>query len=103
MTLRIKFILYLVLLHLVLAAIASFLFWEKPLYLFLVEGAFIFSIVIGWRLVNALFVPIDLIRTGAELISERDFTSRFVEVGQPEMDALVQVYNHMVDRLRDER
>jgi signal transduction histidine kinase len=53
--------------------------------------------------VSSLFVPLDLIRTGAELIAEREFTSRFVPVGQPEMDALIAVYNEMIDRLRDER
>jgi len=48
-------------------------------------------------------VPLDLIRTGAELIGERDFTSQFREVGQPEMDALIRIYNRMIDRLREER
>jgi signal transduction histidine kinase len=103
MTLRSKFIVYLVAVHLVLAAIASFVLFQRPLFLFAIEGLLIVSILIGWRLVNALFVPLDLIRTGAELISERDFTSHFVAVGQPEMDALVSVYNRMIDRLRDER
>src|SRR5438067_4322006 len=103
MTLRSKFIVYLVAVHLVLAAIASFVLFQRPLFLFVIEGLLIVSILIGWRLVNALFVPLDLIRTGAELISERDFTSHFAAVGQPEMDALVGVYNRMIDRLRDER
>jgi signal transduction histidine kinase len=103
MTLRSKFILYLVAIHLALAAIASFVLFEKPRFLFAIEVLLILSILAGWRLVNALFVPLDLIRTGAELISERDFTSHFAAVGQPEMDALVGVYNRMIDRLRDER
>ena len=103
MTLRAKFIIYLVAVHLVLAAIASFVLFQRPPFLFVIEGLLIVSILIGWRLVNALFVPLDLIRTGAELISERDFTSHFAAVGQPEMDALVSVYNRMIDRLRDER
>lgn len=103
MTLRAKFIIYLVAVHLALAGIASFVLFQKPLFLFVIEGLLIASILIGWRLVNALFVPLDLIRTGAELISERDFTSHFAAVGQPEMDALVSVYNRMIDRLRDER
>ena len=34
---------------------------------------------------------------------EHEFTSRFREVGQPEIDALIGVYNRMVDHLRDER
>jgi signal transduction histidine kinase len=102
-TLRAKFIVYLVAIHLALAGIASFVLFQRPLFLFAIEGALIVSILVGWRLVNALFVPLDLIRTGAELISERDFTSHFAAVGQPEMDALVSVYNRMIDRLRDER
>ena len=68
------------------AGLSSFVLIEHRMLLFVVEVVFVLSIVISYRLVNALFVPLDLIRTGAELISERDFTSRFVPVGQPEMD-----------------
>jgi signal transduction histidine kinase len=103
MTLRTKILLYFVALHVVLGAAGFFVIREKPLLLFAIEGLFIVSIAISIRVVRALFVPIDLIRSGAELISERDFTSRFVPVGQPEMDALIAVYNEMIDRLRDER
>lgn len=103
MTLRTKLILYLLALHLALAAAAAYLLIKKPLLLFAIEAAFAVSIAVGWRLIRALFAPLDVIRTGAELIGERDFTSRFAQVGQPEMDALVDVYNRMVDRLREER
>ena len=103
MTLRAKFIIYLVALHVVLGAAAAYFLLREPVLLFGVEALFLVSIVVGWRLIHALFVPLDVIRTGAELIGERDFTSRFVAVGQPEMDALVGIYNRMVDRLREER
>ncbi|HEY0159970.1 MAG TPA: ATP-binding protein [Thermoanaerobaculia bacterium] len=103
MTLRAKFILYLGAIHLALASLAVVVLLERPLLLFLVEALFLVSIVLGVRLVRALFVPIDLIRTGAELIDERDFGSRFVPVGQPELDTLIDVYNRMIDRLREER
>ena len=103
MSLRSKILLYLVVLHLVLAAAAAFVLIEQPLMLFAVEAIFAISIAVSYQLVRALFVPLDLIATGAELIAERDFTSRFVPVGQPEMDSLIAVYNDMVDRLRDER
>ncbi|HKO58721.1 MAG TPA: ATP-binding protein [Thermoanaerobaculia bacterium] len=103
MTLRAKIVLYIVALHLVLGAAAVFVLIEKRMLLFAVEALFVVSIIISWRLVRALFVPLELIRTGAELISERDFTSRFTAVGQPEMDALIRVYNAMIDQLRDER
>lgn len=103
MRLRAKIILYVVALHVVLAAAAVALLLERPLLLFAVEAVFAISIAISIRLIRGLFVPLDLIQTGAELIAERDFTSRFVPVGQPEMDTLIEVYNRMIDRLRDER
>src|ERR1700704_73098 len=103
MRLRFKIILWFLLLHLVFAVAAMFVLLENKMLLFAVEGCFLVSIVISVRLVRALFVPLELIQTGAELIAERDFTSRFVAVGQPEMDRLIAVYNQMIDRLRDER
>jgi two-component system, NtrC family, nitrogen regulation sensor histidine kinase NtrY len=103
MTLRTKLLLWLVVLHLVFAGLAIVVLMEHQEWLFVVEVSFVVSIVISYRMVNALFVPMELIRTGAELISERDFTSRFVPVGQPEMDRLIEIYNAMIDRLRDER
>jgi two-component system nitrogen regulation sensor histidine kinase NtrY len=103
LTLRGKIAIYFIALHLVVATAALFVLMENRLLLFGVEALFIISIAVSYRLVVALFVPFDLIRTGAELIAERDFTSRFVPVGQPEMDDLIRVYNGMIDRLREER
>jgi two-component system nitrogen regulation sensor histidine kinase NtrY len=103
MSLRAKIIVYLVLIHAVLAAISFFVLREDPPWLLAVEGLFVLSIVFGVLLVRTFFVPLDLIRTGAELIGERDFTSQFREVGQPEMDSLIRIYNQMIDRLREER
>jgi two-component system nitrogen regulation sensor histidine kinase NtrY len=103
MKLRAKITLYVIALHAVLAAAATFILIERPMLLFAVELLFVISVIVSIRLSAALFIPIDLIQTGAELIAERDFTSRFVPVGQPEMDVLIDVYNRMIDRLRDER
>ena len=102
-SLRAKIVAYLVLIHGVLGAISFFVLRENRLWLLAVEGLFALSIVLGYLLVRSFFVPLELIRTGAELISERDFTSQFREVGQPEMDALIQIYNRMIARLREER
>jgi len=103
MSLRAKILLYLVLIHAILAAISFVVLRENRLWLLAVEGLFVLSIVLGMLLVRAFFVPLELIRTGAELIGERDFTSQFREVGQPEMDALIRIYNQMIGRLREER
>lgn len=103
MTLRTLLVLYLLVVHGLMATIAVFLFHEKQWYLFVAEIVFATSLAVGYRLVESLFVPLRLIGTGAELIAEKDFTSRFRNVGQPEMDSLIHVYNEMIDRLREER
>jgi len=103
MSLRTKIILWFVALHLVFAALAVVILFEQRFLLFVIEVLFAVSILVSYRLINALFVPLDLIRTGADLIGERDFTSRFVPIGQPEMDRLIAIYNQMIDRLREER
>jgi len=103
MALRTKIIAWFVLLHIVLAVAAVFVLMHNRVLLFVIELCFAVSIIISYRLVRALFKPLDLIRTGAELIAERDFRSRFVPLGQPEMDHLIAIYNEMIDRLREER
>lgn len=103
MNLRTKIILWFVLLHLVFAVMAAFVIMENRLLLFLVEILFVISILISYRLVRALFVPLEMIRTGTDLMNERDFGSKFVAVGQPELDRLIDIYNSMVGRLREER
>jgi len=102
-SLRAKIVAYLILIHGVLAVISYFVLRENRLWLLAVEALFALSIALGFLLVRSFFVPLELIRTGAELISERDFTSQFRPVGQPEMDALIEIYNRMIGRLREER
>jgi nitrogen fixation/metabolism regulation signal transduction histidine kinase len=102
-SLRTKIVLYLALVHLALAGLAFLWLAEHRTWLLAVELALAASIVVGVRLVRALFVPLELVRTGTDLIAEREFGTHFRESGQPEMDALVRVYNRMVDRLREER
>ncbi|HKR63162.1 MAG TPA: HAMP domain-containing protein, partial [Thermoanaerobaculia bacterium] len=103
MTLRGKILIYVIALHAVLAGAAFAFLLEQTDSLFAVEALFLLSVLISIRLVRVLFVPLDLVQTGAQLIAERDFTSRLVPVGQAEMDVLIDVYNRMIDRLREER
>ncbi len=103
MSLRSKIILYLVVIHLIWAAMAVLVFYQDRVWLLVVELFFAVSVLFGVLLVRAFFVPLQLIRTGAELMNERDFTCAFVETGQAEMDELIRVYNRMIEALREER
>jgi nitrogen fixation/metabolism regulation signal transduction histidine kinase len=101
--LRAKFILYLIFIHLLFAGVAIYLLMTNRVWLLAVEAIFIISLYIGLRLIRQLFNAIELINTGAQFIQDSDFTSRFSEVGQRELDHLIQVYNRMADHLREER
>jgi nitrogen fixation/metabolism regulation signal transduction histidine kinase len=103
LSLRAKLLTYLGVLHLALGAAAWWLLSDRPGWLLAAELAFAVSIAVGVVLVRAFFLPLELIRGGTQLIEEQDFGSSFRELGQPEMDALVRVYNRMIARLREER
>ena len=103
MSLRLKFIVYLAVVHLPFGALAVYVLQKNRPLLFGVEALFLVSFLAGLRLIRSLFGSLDLIRSGAQFIQESDFSSRFREVGQPELDQLVQIYNRMVGHLREER
>ncbi|HVF90484.1 MAG TPA: ATP-binding protein [Blastocatellia bacterium] len=103
MSLRLKFALYLVVIHVLFAGVAVYLLLNNRIWLLAVEAIFVLSLVAGIRLIRSLFGTIEMINTGAQFIGDSDFTSRFREVGQPEMDRLIHIYNRMVDHLREER
>ncbi len=103
MSLRLKFIFYLIVIHLLFAGVAVYLLLKQRIWLLAVEAVFLISLYVGLRLIRQLFNTIELINTGAQFIQDSDFTSRFAEVGQPELDRLIVVYNRMADHLREER
>jgi two-component system nitrogen regulation sensor histidine kinase NtrY len=102
-TLRLKFLIYLVALHVVFAGCAVWFLRERRIWLLAVEVFFVISLAVGAYLLRAYFGPLALIKSGAQYLREGEFTTRFTPTGQRDMDQLVHVYNRMVDRLREER
>ncbi|TAK66225.1 MAG: sensor histidine kinase, partial [Bacteroidetes bacterium] len=103
MSLRRKFVLYLLFLHGVFAAVAVALLWNNRLWLIAVEAFFVLSFLIALRLFRAIFRPLELLAMGVDVMKDQDFSTRLRTVGQPEMDPLIEVYNRMADHLRQER
>lgn len=103
MSLRARIVFYLVALHVLLGGMAFYALLDSPWLLLAAEVVFAASAMTGYFLVKSFFVPLELIRTGSELMRERDFSCHFSEVGQREMDDLIRIYNSMIDQLREER
>jgi nitrogen fixation/metabolism regulation signal transduction histidine kinase len=102
-SLRGRAVAYLVVLHLIFAGLSVYLFLHSRYWLIGAETIFVISLVVGVRLTREMYRQLGLAAEGLRLIRDEEFTSRFLAVGEPEIDALIDVYNRMVDHLRDER
>jgi two-component system, NtrC family, nitrogen regulation sensor histidine kinase NtrY len=98
-----RIVAYLLLVHLVLATMALLVLTHSREWLFAVEALFVLSLILGFLVLRSVRAPLELVRTGAGLLADQDFASRFRETGQTEVDTLVRVYNAMLERLRQER
>ena len=103
MSLRTRFIVYLLVVHALLAAAGIYFFRENRLWLFAVEAVFVGSLATGVVLVRRMFRALAFVGESAQFLNDSDYTTRFLDVGQPEIDRLIAVYNRMVDSLRAER
>ncbi len=54
-------------------------------------------------LFRSVLKPAQTVRHGMDLIAAQDFNNRLVNVGEPEADRVVKLFNTMIDKLRNER
>ena len=103
MSLRARFVAYLVVVHVLMAGVAYFVVLQNRLYLIAAEAALAISFLTGLALTRRFFESLELVRESAQLLEDSDFMSRVREVKQADVDRLIHVYNRMVDALRGER
>jgi nitrogen fixation/metabolism regulation signal transduction histidine kinase len=101
--LRRRFTIYLVVVHAMLAALAWWLLQQNILWLLAIELVFVVSLAVGVAIVTRLSSTLVTVRQSAQMLREGEFTTRFIEVGHPDVDTMIRVYNRMVDDLREER
>ncbi len=75
----------------------------QPVIFVLIELMVLLSIVFSIVLYRSLVKPVILISGGIDSIKEKDFNSKLLKVGQKDMDQLIEVYNRMIEQLREER
>ena len=103
MKLRLKFILFITILHIILVLFSLRVLREYKLLFMGIELLILVSVVVSIYLYKSFIRPLNLISAGIESLKDKDFNTKFVEVGQREMDDLIDVYNRMIDELRSER
>lgn len=102
---RIKYYSFILALLLVGLAVMLVCFYSggNSLHLYLMEGVIAF-LLIFWLIFNRKIVkPLELIGNGMDQLREQDFSSRLTQVGQFEADRVVNIFNRMMDQLKNER
>ncbi len=100
---RNKYILYILVLHLVLILLVYRILFQDKLLFITSEIFLLISIGASVQLYRNFMQPNEFVRSGIEAIKDKDFTIKFVPTGKGEVDSLIEVYNLMIDQLREER
>lgn len=99
-------ILFFILIVLVFGSIlgTGFLFFKTDIHKFLIiEGIGILAILFFCMLYYRLIKPYQIISSGMELLKEQDFSTRLRPVTGSEANQVIEVFNKMMDQLKDER
>ena len=101
---RIKFLFLLLVLFLVgLGVYIGLFFREQKLYWYIAEGGIVLILIYLSVFYHKIVKPLRTIGNGMELLREQDFSSRLSPVGQYEADHIVNIFNRMMDQLKNER
>ena len=93
-----------VLLLTTLAVITYYVFHSASIRLFfIVEGMVGATAVYLLVFYRRIIKPLHIIGSGMELLKEQDFSSRLSRVGQQEADRIVEIFNKMMEQLKNER
>jgi len=102
---RIKFFFFILVLFLL--ALSGVLVYvldgKQSWHLYLLEGGIVFILCYLVVFYNKIVKPMNTIGSGMELLREQDFSSRLSKVGQYEADRIVNIFNRMMEQLKNER
>lgn len=77
--------------------------WLNMIYFYIGEGLVLFILCYLPFFYRKIVKPLNSIGSGMELLREQDFSSRLSPVGQYEADRIVNVFNRMMEQLKNER
>ncbi|MFN8254921.1 MAG: ATP-binding protein [Bacteroidales bacterium] len=103
MKIKYKLLIYIIALHILLLALSIPLMKYSKYWIIAAEGVILVSVILALRIYWLLKRPFEFSFIGAETLKNKDFSNKFVLTGNYEIDLLIEVYNKMIDQLREER
>ena len=71
--------------------------------IYFTEGIIALILLYLFYFYRKAILPYHTINNGMELLKEQDFSTRLRSIGQPEADKVVDIFNRMIDQLKNER
>jgi len=103
MKIKNKLLLHFIVIHVIFFALSIPLIRYNKLWIVASEIVILISVIISLRLYRFLIKPLEFSNIGTESLRNKDFSNKFVLTGNFELDLLIDVYNKMIDQLREER
>lgn len=103
MSSALKYILYLTALHVLLGVLAYYAFAGNKFVILGAEVVLLLSGYLAYRIYLGQIAPLQLLARGAAALEDQDFTVKLMPTGSQEMDRIVDIYNQMIEQLREER
>jgi len=103
MSLKNKYIIYTIALHSVFITLIYFVFKDNLKFFVISEFLVFISLFFSYLLYKSFIRPISLIQSGTDAIADKDFSIKYLKTGSIEVDHLVEIYNKMIETLREER
>ena len=103
MNLKTKYFIFISFIHVFLSVILFILFKENKLYFLISELFILISIYISIKLYQAFIYPINLMKSGKNAIQDKDFSIKYNLTGATDVDQLIDIYNKMIEELRQEK
>lgn len=70
---------------------------------YVAQAILLLSLLLLWVFYHRAVRPLNTIANGINLLREQDFSSRLARVGQADADRIVEMFNDMMQRLKNER
>ncbi|MCD8041822.1 MAG: ATP-binding protein [Tannerellaceae bacterium] len=87
-----------------LMTLSYFVVKDKSITLFFImEGVILLTAIYLIIFYRRIIKPLQIIGDGMDLLKEQDFSSRLREVGQKDADRIVEIFNKMMEQLKNER
>ena len=103
MTIKIKYFLFILLIHGLITYLVYLLLVDRKGLFILSEVLILLSLVLSYQIFIGFIRPLQFMANGIDAIKDEDFSVQYLETNSKELNKLLGVYNEMIQNIRIER